>query len=60
MRLKLTTEDGKYTIIQDESGIVSILRYGEKWRENIHDNVILALAYELHELREAIRAEYER
>lgn len=60
MRLKLTTKDGKYTIIQDESGVVSILRYGEKWKDNVHDSVILALAYELYELREAIRAEYER
>jgi hypothetical protein len=35
---------GKYTVVQDETGRVRVLRYGEEWRDATGDGVILALA----------------
>lgn len=47
--------DGKYAIIQDESGSTNVLRYGEGWRNVTGDNVILGAAYEIDKLREYIK-----
>lgn len=47
--------DGKYAIIQDESGNTNVLRYGEGWRNVTGDNVILGAAYEIDKLREHIK-----
>ena len=47
--------DGKYAIIQDESGNTNVLRYGEWWRNVTGDNVILGAAYEIDKLRERIK-----
>jgi hypothetical protein len=52
--LRLSTSDGKYTVVQARTGAVQILRHGEPWRETF-DNVILALAYDLEEARNANR-----
>ena len=45
------TDDGKYTVVQYNNGRMDILRYGQPWRENVFDNVILALAYNLEGAR---------
>jgi hypothetical protein len=50
--LKVTVGDGKYTVLFDENDRLSALRYGEKWRDCCGDGLILALAYEVEELRE--------
>ena len=47
--------DGKYAIIQDESGNTNVLRYGEGWFNVTGDNVILGAAYEIDKLREHIK-----
>lgn len=47
-------DDGKYTLIND-NGQLSCLRYGEVWRESIHDNVMLALIHAYEELEEKLR-----
>ncbi len=48
-RLRVSVDDGKYTIIQNEVGHVRVLRYGEEWREG--DKLILALAHEVEKLQ---------
>lgn len=57
-RLRLSTSDHKYTIVQPETGLMYLLRYGEPWSspgESIkYSNMILDLAYELLELRERV------
>lgn len=52
--LRVSTNDGKYTVVQDESGKLTALRYGEPWRDCVGDNLILMLAYELSECRIAL------
>lgn len=52
--LSVTVAGGKYTVIQDERGHLKALRYGEPWRDLVGDNLVLALAQEVQELREAI------
>ena len=47
--------DGKYAIIQDESGSTNVLRYGEGWRNVTGDNVILGAAYEIQKLQDRIK-----
>ena len=42
---------GKYTVIQEKSGNVRALRYGEEWRDCCGDGLILALAQEIDLLR---------
>jgi hypothetical protein len=52
--LRVSTSDGKYTVIQHESGGVVSLRYGEPWMHvtgNPGDNLILALAQDLDDAR---------
>jgi len=44
--------DNKYTVCQDRDGRVYALRYGEKWRDCIGDNLILAMAQKIEELQE--------
>jgi len=49
--LCVTVRDGKYTVIQDKSGRLYAERYGEEWRDCAGDNLILALAQEVKNLR---------
>jgi hypothetical protein len=56
-RLRVSTSDGKYTVIQYESGGVVSLRYGEPWMHvtgNPGDNMILALAQDLDDARQRL------
>ena len=57
-RLRLSTSDHKYTIVQTENGPMYLLRYSEPWSspsESIkYANMILDLAYELLDLRERV------
>ena len=50
---------GKYTVIQDKTGRLSALRYGEKWRDCYGDNLIYWLAVEVEQLREKLN-KYEQ
>jgi hypothetical protein len=47
MSSKVTTGDGKYTVIIEDNGSMSFLRYGEPWetanRDFAHVGLILAL-----------------
>lgn len=45
----------KYTVIQETNGNAHALRYGDSWRTCLGDNLILCLAQELSETREALR-----
>lgn len=49
--LRVSTPDGKYTVVQDHTGKLFALRYNEPWRDCVGDNLVLALAYEVDELR---------
>ncbi len=52
--LSVTVYDGKYTVIQENTGNVKALRYGEEWRDCCGDGLILALAQEVQSLREEL------
>lgn len=52
--LCVTVAGGKYTVIQDSTGRLKALRYGEEWRDCCGDNLIYNLAYELQELRREV------
>jgi hypothetical protein len=51
--LRVSTEDGKYTVVQLSSGQVSVLRHGKPWLESPFDgvNAVLAFAYDLEQER---------
>lgn len=50
--LSVTVADGKYTVLQDEFGRLSALRYGEQWRNCVGDGLVLALAQEVRKLED--------
>lgn len=50
--LKVTVDDGKYTIVQYDNGQVIVYRYGFKWRDCTGDGLILALAQEINKIQE--------
>ena len=49
--MKVSTDDGKYTVIQDSTGGMRALRYGEEWRDCTGDGMILTLAQDLQDAR---------
>lgn len=53
--LRVTVADGKYTIVMPETGGLHCLRYGEEWRSLTGDGMVLAMAYEIDDLRDALR-----
>jgi hypothetical protein len=48
--VRVTVSDGKYTFIQKEDGSCIALRYGEPWREDIFDGLMLGMAHRIKEL----------
>lgn len=52
--LYVEVENGKYAVIQEKDGNLYALRYGEKWRDLCGDKLVLALAYEVAQLREKV------
>lgn len=56
--MKVSASDGKYTIIQNDDYSVEVLRHGEPWpafEHNKPDNLHMALAHDLYELRKQVR-----
>jgi len=53
--MKVSTDDGKYTVIQDSTGGMRALRYGEEWRDCTGDGMILTLAQDLQDARAEIQ-----
>lgn len=52
--MKIDLCDGKYTYILDEdTGVQEVLRYGEPWRKDdlLGDNLVLAMAHEISNLK---------
>ena len=52
--MKIDLCDGKYTYILDEdTGVQEVLRYGEPWRKDdlLGDNLVLAMAQEINNLK---------
>lgn len=59
----VTVADGKYRIVQDRERGAKALRYGEEWLDVTTTpgaNLILAMAYELDELRGLVREAAEQ
>lgn len=52
-QLRVTVANGKYTVVMC-AGRLTALRYGEAWRECVGDNLVLALAQEVRDLRELL------
>lgn len=50
---KFDTEDEKYTFINN-NGIVTILRYGEEWRNESGNKALLSLLHEVEEMEKYI------
>lgn len=50
-RLRVTTRDGKYTVIENVDGSISLMRYNEPWLQLPWSKVLLAFAQELEETR---------
>lgn len=57
-RLRVTTFDGKYTVIQTEDGDLRFLRHGEPWsaadRDLRYVGMILAMAHDLETYKTAL------
>ena len=53
--IRLDLCDGKYTYVLTKDGRQFALRYGEPWQDLVGDKFVLALATELHELREKLK-----
>lgn len=54
-RLRVSVDDGKYTVIQLNNGEMVFFRYGEPWPaadDLKHVGLVLALAYDLDEARQ--------
>ena len=51
LNFEVTVYDGKYTVRVYKDGSIEALRYGEEWIDVTGNNLIAALAYELHEER---------
>jgi hypothetical protein len=58
-RNRISTSDGKYTLVQPEHGMIYLLRYGELWSdpgESIrYGNMMFSLALELRIAREELK-----
>lgn len=59
--LRVPVDDGKYTIVQDAQGRLTVLRYGEAWLGYGSDKpdipgskMLIGMACELEELREKL------
>jgi hypothetical protein len=50
LRVKI---DGKYTVVWDTAGLRA-LRYGLPWRDLVGDKLVLAMAFEIDELRKRV------
>ena len=57
--LKISVYGGKYTVVQDNTGHLRALRYGEEWRDCCGDGLILALAQEVEELKQLLQVANE-
>lgn len=53
--MRVTVQDGKYTVIMENDGRLHALRHGEPWRDCVGDKLILALAQEVETLREKVK-----
>lgn len=54
LRLEVSVEDGKYTVIMESDGRLHALRYGEPWRELSGDKFVYCLAAELDQSRNEV------
>ena len=54
-KLNISVCEGKYTVIQSKSGLLTALRHGEDWRDCCGDGLILALAQEIQYLRDTLK-----
>ncbi len=52
--LTLNVKVGDYTVQMDAAGRLTALRHGKPWRDCVGDNLILALAQEVEQLRTAL------
>lgn len=51
---KIELGNGKYTVIHDNGRGLHALRYGEVWLNLAGDNLVMAMAYEIEELKERL------
>lgn len=51
---EIELEKGKYTVLHEDGANFRALRHGEPWRDLTGDGLVLAMAYEIERLREAV------
>lgn len=53
-------EGGKYTVLNN-NGVITALRYGKPWRDDlVGDGLVLALVQRIEELEEGVEKAFER
>lgn len=51
--MQIYTDDRKYeTILDEDTGRITILRHGEEWRDETGDNYILSLIHLIEQMRD--------
>ena len=51
--MQIYTDDRKYeTILDEDTGRITVLRHGEQWRDETGDNYILSLIHLIEQMRE--------
>lgn len=51
--MQIYTDDRKYeTILDEDTGRITILRHGEQWRDETGDNYILSLIHLIEQMRD--------
>ncbi|BDU13211.1 hypothetical protein [Escherichia phage phiWec190] len=51
--MQIYTDDRKYeTILDEDTGRITVLRHGEEWRDETGDNYILSLIHVIEQMRD--------
>lgn len=51
--MQIYTDDRKYeTILDEDTGRITVLRHGEEWRDETGDNYILSLIHLIEQMRD--------
>ena len=53
---EISLAGGKYTVLINDLGALSALRYGESWRDLVGDNLVRAMAVEIENLKEKLES----
>jgi hypothetical protein len=52
--MTVSVDNGKYTVVVEQTGGMHALRHGEKWRDLTGDKLVYSLAAEVERLRDLL------